>query len=344
MEPYSHHQLADFTRAHLIGWEQADVTMHLIEKGGSDRFYYRLQAKGKTRGPDHCVLMVYTLNRPDNKSFFASTEVLRDLGIRCPKVFHHDPERRLAWIEDLGRFDLWEYRHHSPEERLPLYQDALAQAAKLHATPLDAVPAALRSHLQADFDVELYMWEQNYFFDNFVKNFSTLSPTEIEELRQLPHFQENAQTLAALPRFLVHRDFQSQNVIVQGRQTWFIDHQGLRAGRPEYDVASLLYDPYVSFTDAEREDLCEFYGDAHPGHDRYDTNPTYFAMCACQRLMQALGAYGYLGLHKGKPAFLKHIPAAVQNLRAVLEQQNVLPGLAEALELRSVEDALASVA
>ena len=31
-------------------------------------------------------------------------------------------------------------------------------------------------------------------------------------------------------------------------------------------------------------------------------------LCAMQRLMQALGAYGFLGLVKERPAFLEHIP------------------------------------
>ena len=41
-------------------------------------------------------------------------------------------------------------------------------------------------------------------------------------------------------------------------------------------------------------------------------------LCAMQRLMQALGAYGYLGLVKERADFLNHIPAALGSLREVL--------------------------
>jgi aminoglycoside/choline kinase family phosphotransferase len=58
------------------------------------------------------------------------------------------------------------------------------------------------------------------------------------------------------------------------------------------------------------------------------------AMAACQRLMQALGAYGKLGVSDGKTAFLRHIPAAVANLQEVLASSGLLPGLAEALVMR----------
>ena len=49
-----------------------------------------------------------------------------------------------------------------------------------------------------------------------------------------------------------------------------------------------------------------------------------FDLCAMQRLMQALGAYGFLGLVKGRPQFLEHIPAAMASLDEVLER---IPGL-----------------
>jgi aminoglycoside/choline kinase family phosphotransferase len=42
--------------------------------------------------------------------------------------------------------------------------------------------------------------------------------------------------------------------------------------------------------------------------------------CAMQRLMQALGAYGFLGLVKGHKAFLEHIPVALKSMRSILAE------------------------
>ena len=39
-----------------------------------------------------------------------------------------------------------------------------------------------------------------------------------------------------------------------------------------------------------------------------------------QRLMQALGAYGFLGLVRARKAFLDHIPAARKSLLEVLDR------------------------
>lgn len=41
------------------------------------------------------------------------------------------------------------------------------------------------------------------------------------------------------------RDSQSQNVHIHAGKTWLIDFQGMRGGRPEYDLASLVYDGYA---------------------------------------------------------------------------------------------------
>jgi aminoglycoside/choline kinase family phosphotransferase len=43
----------------------------------------------------------------------------------------------------------------------------------------------------------------------------------------------------------VHRDFQSQNIIARSGHAYLIDFQGMRPGLAEYDLASLLFDPYV---------------------------------------------------------------------------------------------------
>ena len=65
--------------------------------------------------------------------------------------------------------------------------------------------------------------------------------------------------LGDLPRVLVHRDFQSQNIIVRNGQAHLIDFQGMRPGLAEYDLASLLYDPYVTLSADERTQLLEYY-------------------------------------------------------------------------------------
>jgi N-acetylmuramate 1-kinase len=325
----------DYLRAescrHVPGWEEALVRLDLIVKGGSDRYYYRATAVGGA-GPESAIIMVYTDKRADNPAFFSATEVLRFCGARTMEIYHHDDAQRIAWMEDLGHDDLWERRQIDPV--LSYYRDALKQAACLHRRTAESLPPKLRDTLQPPFDARLYQWEQGYFFDQFASRFSTLPTEGLEALRHSAGFAELAESLANLPRTLVHRDFQSQNIIVRDGRTWMIDYQGIREGRPEYDVASLLYDPYVNLSAGERTELLAYYQNLRREADGGEVREEVVAMAACQRLMQALGAYGKLGIGDDKTAFLRHIPPAVANLREILSQSGLLAGLAEALVLR----------
>jgi len=113
---------------------------------------------------------------------------------------------------------------------------------------------------------------------------------------------------------LVHRDFQSQNILIRNGQAHLIDFQGMRPGLAHYDLASLLFDPYVDLSEAERDELLEHYCGEKPGSEFLTT----LRLCAMQRLMQALGAYGFLGLVKDHKHFLQHIPKAVLSLHEVV--------------------------
>ena len=335
MDPRERELLLQESRCHVPGWAGAELSMDPIEKGGSDRSYCRIKRTGGStaEGPGSVVLMLYTERRADNKSFFPATEALALSGVRTLRIFHHDPINLRAWLEDLGEEDLWAARSGDAARRTALYQSTLRQAARLHALRWCDLPESLRSGLQNPFDEALYAWEQGYFFDQWATRFSALSAAELEAVRNGPELAALRGELAALPRSPVHRDFQSQNVIIRDDSAWLIDYQGLREGRPDYDLASLLYDPYVGLPAEERMALRDYYFSLR-GPDAGGCSARVFAMCACQRLMQALGAYGKLGVGDGKKDFLNHIRPAVEILRGILQESGLLPSLDAVLTLR----------
>ena len=125
-------------------------------------------------------------------------------------------------------------------------------------------------------------------------------------LRENMAFIQLADRLGTVARHLVHRDFQSQNLLVKDGKIYLIDFQGLRRGRQEYDLASLIFDPYLDHTAAEREKLLDLW------EDLADERPseTLFHECAAQRLMQALGAYGKILKTRGDEWYRPHIATA----------------------------------
>ena len=115
----------------------------------------------------------------------------------------------------------------------------------------------MRQHLPAEFNAALYLWEQSYFFENCLGRYFKIDNVKLAELTTLPALAEIANRLDRLPRVLVHRDFQSQNIIVRNGQAYLIDFQGMRPGLAEYDLASLLFDPYVDLSEANGPELIE---------------------------------------------------------------------------------------
>ncbi|NJK92931.1 MAG: phosphotransferase [Blastochloris sp.] len=312
---------------------RAGVTgVHLaaILKGGSDRRFFRL-----SNPQFHCILMEYGLEREENALYADIGRFLGRLGLEVPEILAHDEEKRLVWIEDLGAEDLWAFRGKPWSERAPLYRSALEQANRLHQQGYRAAQKA-NLKLMPGFDAALYAWERSYFYEKFLALLcqSPLSESEKESLEGL--LAPLAGELLEEPEVLVHRDFQSQNIMVKAGWTYLIDFQGMRTGTAYYDLASLLFDPYVQLSTEEREECLTYYyclPGKRPRRAHFDER---FLQAATQRLMQALGAYGFLGLEKGKKSFLAHVEPALNSLchitRARRDQRDFLRILERAQE------------
>jgi N-acetylmuramate 1-kinase len=319
--PPEHEALLILTRQQFPELEGVDCVVEAILKGGSDRHFYRFEWAGEKHPP--MVLMVYTLARRDNPKFVPATHRLAALGVNVPTIYAFDEQRFFVWLEDLGRDDLHAHRDESWEQRRPLYEATLREAAKIHSVTAESLTPAEIAAMEPEFTEGMYEWEQNYFLEHFVHgHLGREADAKGEAAEALAKLR---QRLAQLPRCLVHRDFQSQNVIMRSGTAWLVDYQGLRPGLAEYDLASLLFDPYVTLSRSERHDLLSFYAELRGLH--LPELREIFYLCAAQRLMQALGAYANLSRNLGKTYFEQHMPAGVKNLSIVCEEATELTPL-----------------
>jgi N-acetylmuramate 1-kinase len=316
------------TRMHFPLLDVAEIKIRPIEKGGSDRKFYRIRCSESRT----LILVKYNLEREENRHYVEIAKFLDACGVRVPKIYFHDAEEGLIWIEDMGERDLCSYRHETWLVRRAFYEGALDEIIKLHSLP-EAVCLEMKEHLPAEFNAALYRWEQRYFLNNCLGRYFRVSESKRKEMAALASLREIAKQLASLPRVLVHRDFQSQNIIIQNGQANLIDFQGMRPGLAEYDLASLFFDPYVELSRAERSELISYYRQKQTNSGRiidgqFDNT---LQLCAMQRLMQALGAYGFLGLVRGHEHFLQYIPRAVHSLREIVANRDDLKPLASLL-------------
>lgn len=277
------------------------ITLEPIKRGASGRTIVRV----KTPGHEPFIGIHWNEEREDNSQFIPVANFLKQAKLRVPAIIHDRSRYRVALVEDLGDVDLLSMKDRPFAERLPYYRSAFEQIDRLfYAKP------AKDFHLMPPFDAALYRWEQNYFFEFLVEDFLEMDATA---LRNHPAFIDLSERLGTVARHLVHRDFQSQNLMIKDDKVWLIDFQGLRRGRQEYDLASLVFDPYLDHIADEREALLEMW------EDIADERPleTLFHECAAQRLMQALGAYGNIVKNRGDDWYRQHIATAARLLGEV---------------------------
>lgn len=290
-----------------------NASIALIGVGGSDRRYYRITDKGR-----NAVLMSCSEQDADYRRHIAYTEFFGKYSIPVPELRGVDTERRSALFEDLGDISLysWLKCRKDPEHRERMYRKVLDIVIDLqnHVTAHVSECPELQGRV---FDYEHLRWETDYFIDRFVRAVRGL---EVDNRRPLEReFVRLARKVDSFAKTIVHRDFQSQNIMVVGDGIpRIVDYQGARIGPPAYDIASILWDPYVRIEEDMRERLLDYYIEKKNDSLNNTFEGTGFMHvllpCRLQRHMQALGAYGFLSQVKGKTYFLKYIPMALHYL------------------------------
>ncbi len=303
------------------------ITLSALGQRGSDRAYFRVEwDRGST-----AILVDYDPRREENTYFADIAAFLAGIGVPVPRVVRHDPSACLMVIEDLGGTDLWTFREMARETRLALYRKTLFAIHRLHSFPVASFPSQ-RVRLMESFGPDLYRWEWDYFRAHFVRDACGIEIEPGLRLELEAELSALADRLAGRRACLIHRDLQSKNVMIRDGAPFFIDFQGMRFGCASYDLGSLLCDPYVSLSDADRDELLFFYyALSEKDVDRAAFENAFWEASA-QRLMQALGAYGFLGRKLGLDEFVAHIPAGLDNLLRATGHVRSLPRLRELAE------------
>lgn len=288
-----------------------------IASSGSNRRYYRLDGK-------QTVIGVIGPNREENRAFIYLARHFEQSGLPVPKVLAVDDDEMTYLVSDLGDTTLFgsiekgrQTKSFSAEEK-----ELLARTISLlpdiqfkGAVGLDFS----QCYPAAQFDVRSIMWDLNYFKYCFLKAVGL----EFDENRLEDDFQAMAEVLMrSQSSTFMYRDFQSRNVMLQDGAPWFIDFQGGRKGPFYYDVASFLWQAKAGFPQSLRDELIAVYIQAlrkyKPVDEAYfNEQLRHFVLF---RTLQVLGAYGFRGYFEKKPHFMQSVPYALQNLRALLEE------------------------
>jgi aminoglycoside/choline kinase family phosphotransferase len=282
----------------------ARVELEPVSQDASFRRYFRLRTAGRP-----LILMDAPPGREDSRPFLDIAARLRMAGVHAPAVLHFDLEQGFGLLEDLGN---------------QLYRDIIdPDNADEHLSQLFAVLLSMATRVDCSnlplYDDGRLQAELDLFTDWYLLRHKQrpLDPRELLAWRQMCGALRHC--AAQQPQAFVHRDFHSCNLLYRaGQSPGVIDFQDAVVGPVSYDLASLLWDRYISWPRARLEAWIESYrkllGAAVDGS-------TWLRWCdwiGLQRNFKIVGIFARLHYRDGKDGYLAMIPRFYAYLRDVL--------------------------
>ncbi|MCB2206120.1 phosphotransferase [bacterium] len=298
----------------------------LLKGDASDRKLLRI------RGGGNSAIGVMGPSLEENRAFIAFARGFRASRLPVPEIHAVDPRERCYLEEDLGETTLaaWLDSHREGDgidaAAEQMYRDVLDDLLRFQIDAADAVDYSY-CYQTAEFGTDAMRFDLAYFRSMF-----------LEPLVRIPYdssaYVRDGERLISLlleseRRFFLYRDFQSRNIMVRDGAPWFIDFQSGRRGALQYDVAALLFDSKGRLPRDIRQRLLEHYMDGVQRRISIERRSfaRLFEGFAVLRLLQALGAFGNLGLNKNKPSFLTLIPSRLQSLAMLVREAEIMENL-----------------
>ena len=313
-----------------------------LKGDGSDRTWWRYRCNDNTLiMANHGISKVEIpnlSNEEENKSRKANTEVesfvyignhLQKAGIPVPEIIHYDFFSGLVFVEDIGSLHFQDY--------IIYLNNDLNRIRQAYESIIDilidlSTKGIINFNERFTFQTSRYdanmilSYECQYFINAFVRDFSGIN-ISYEDIKK--EFSDLAHT--AMESFewgLMHRDFQSRNIMFSNEKFYLIDFQGARFGPIQYDLASLLIDPYVSLPEDLQDHLLRYcFKKYKKVVTEVNANTFYetYKFCRLFRNLQMLGAFAFLSQKKGKKSFKQYIPLALAQLTKQIKNWSLLP-------------------
>ena len=317
-------------KAAFSGEVNRKIDRTAIHGDGSDRKWYRV-----TDGNRSLVMVDHGLRR-DNSTCEADAFVsigrhLESKGIPVPTIYLYDTFSGHVFLEDLGDINLQAFVKdtRNQDHVISYYKALIRHIGKLSVDGGNGFNPAWTYQTAAYSEDLILEKECRYFVDAFLNSYLGMA-VNFDDLED--EFRSLAdKALRFSINGFMHRDMQSRNIMVKNDRFYFIDFQGGRLGPIQYDLASLLIDPYVNLPRPVQHTLLNFCVETLSPVLRVDKNRflSCYRYCAIARNLQILGAFGFLTRIKQKTFFEKYIPGAIKILKYQLSdlQDETFPNL-----------------
>ncbi len=288
----------------------------VLQGDGSDRKWFRM-----TSGNHSMIIADHGIRNDPNKT--AEVDAFIDIGnhlyrkkLPVAQIYAADRFAGLVFLEDLGDQHLQQYvKNASPDDLKKIYRCVIDLLLDFSSFGIqDFEPAWACDTPRYDKGLILER-ECRYFLDALVRGYLKIDACFGDLLPDFSFIADNA--MAYSVSGLMHRDFQSRNIMVRNGRFYLIDYQAARIGPVQYDLASLLIDPYVGLTQDVQEELLDYAVGKLSEKTGIDPNKIVrgYRFCEITRNLQILGAFAFLSRNKGKFHFETYISPALATLK-----------------------------
>ena len=274
----------------------------------SERQYFRYQSESG----EAVILTAYPEPfDPDTFTYQQVYHLLREIGLPVPEIIALDGELGIVLQEDLGNESLQDRLLTAAEkERRELLHQAIDHIVTIQQKGTKALNPEFEASVLA-FDEEKLNSELLFFHRHFLEGYRGLKVTQEESLME--EFTRLSTELASLPRLLCHRDYHVRNLMLKDGKMYIIDFQDARQGPPSYDVVSLLKDSIELDTQEVGEYRAYYLSRASLTRKTGDFLRQFHLMCI-QRLLKALGTYGFQITERGNAIYQQYVSGSLQRV------------------------------
>jgi hypothetical protein len=285
---------------------------------------------------DASARQYFRLTTEDNKSFIIAVYpepfqvkdfpyyqvymLFGQAGISLPEIIEMDEERGIVMQQDLGDESLQKRLISLPTTQ---WDSLLKQAIDVIARIQTEASRRCTPEYQAcklAFDYEKLSFEFKFFFQHYVNSYRQMNYNDVRTSALYREFDAISHELASYPRYLTHRDYHCRNIMMIKDQMFVIDFQDARMGPSAYDLVSILKDS-IDLTESQMHAMVRYFLSLkHLKPEDYHDFWTQFELMSVQRLLKALGTYGYQITVRSNFIYQQYIPGTLHRAyQAVLK-------------------------
>ncbi len=310
----------------LTDWLRLDLNLAVEDvlpasSDASFRRYFRARL-----GKDSYIVMDAPPAHEDVRPFIKVSALLREAGVKAPKIHAQDIEKGFLLLCDFGNRPYLDSL--DAETADGLYGDALESLTRIKRG-IDIYSCELPPYDENRLRAEMDLFPE-WFLTGLLKRDTDAKEQAVLETT----WRRLVDSALEQPKVCVHRDYHSRNLMItEENNPGVLDFQDAVIGPITYDLVSLLRDCYIAWPQQQVEAWALGYHRRLLDEGLMDeADPErfirWFDLMGLQRHIKVLGIFSRLYLRDGKPGYLGDIP---RTLNYVIEACNRHPEMTDFL-------------